>query len=157
MHKYVLLAIGLLAVSISRSQTHDSEDKPKHLDEHYHLSVMAGYSTDFKKSNGYKIGLEYEYRVGDRAGLAGTFDFTGADFEIFAFSIGASFYPFKFPVILALAGGAKHQFSKWDPFVRTVVIYDFHVGHNSIGPMVIYDIFEGKNVMTIGVAFGISL
>ena len=131
---------------------------PKHLEEHYHFSVFAGYTTDHKDRTGYKLGLEYEYRVGDRAGLAGSFDFTGKDFEIFALSVGSTFYPFSFPLIPAVAVGAKYDKEKWDIFFRGAIAYDFHVGSFSIGPMVMWDIYnQEKNIVSYGLTVGYSL
>lgn len=132
--------------------------KAKHLEDHYHLSVFAGFSTDLKGNTGHKLGIEYEYRVNKRVGVGGTFDFTGNDFEIFSFSVGADFYLFKFPLILGAGFGLKSVGSKWKPFIRTLATYDFHIGQFSLGPMLMYDIyFENKDIISPGITFGISL
>lgn len=133
-------------------------EKPKHHEDHYHLSGFAGFTTNYKGKNGYKIGLEYEHRLTDLIGLGGTFDFTGADFDIFAFSVGTTFYPFEFPLIPAVGIGAKSYEGKWKPFVRTMVLCDFHINDFSIGPMVMYDFFpDEKDIMSYGVTVGYSL
>ncbi len=151
---YILLLV-LLSACILHSQ---NKKKPKHLEDHYHLSMFAGYSMDLNGKTGPKLGIEYEYRVNERMGVGGTFDFTGNDFEIFSFSVAADFYLFKFPLILGAGIGAKNQGSKWKPFVRGIATYDFHIGEFSLGPMIMYDIyFDNKIIISPGVTFGISL
>ena len=136
----------------------DDQSRGKHLEEHYHFSIFAGYTTDHKDRTGYKLGIEYEYRVGDRAGIGGTFDLTGKDFEIFSLSVGGNFYPFSFPLIPAIGIGAKNSDNKWDLFFRGVLLYDFHVGNFSIGPMVMWDVYsEEKDIVSYGVTVGYSL
>ena len=125
---------------------------------HYHLSAFAGFTTDYKGRQGYKLGIEYEYRLTDLLGLGGTFDFTGNDFNIFALSVGTTFYPFKFPLIPVIGVGAKSYDKKWDPFLRTMLAYEFHLNSISIGPLVMYDLFPNqKDIMSYGVTVGISL
>ena len=67
---------------------------------------------DLKGKSGPKLSIEYEYRFSEKMGVGGTFDFTGNDFEIFSFSVGADFYLYKFPLILATGFGLKNQDSK---------------------------------------------
>ncbi len=151
--KLSLLLVMLVTVSLY-SQQHKQEDRVNH----YHLSAFAGFTTNYKGKQGYKLGIEYEYRLTDVIGLGGTFDFTGNDFNIFAFSVGADFYLFDFSLIPAIGVGAKSYDSKWDPFLRTMLAYDFHLNSISIGPMVMYDLFpKQKNIMSYGVSLGISL
>ena len=135
------------------------EEKPKHKEEHYHLSAFAGYTTDYKGRTGYKLGVEYEGRINEWLGVGGTFDFTGADFDIFAFSVGFDVYPFKFPLIPAFAFGWKNPGGTvWKPFFRGMAVYDFHVRNLSIGPMIMYDwFFDSKDIMSYGVTVGYSL
>lgn len=136
----------------------NAETKPKHHEEHYHLSAFAGFTTDYKGKQGYKLGLEYEYRLSDIAGIGGTFDFTGSDFSIFALSIGGVGYFFDFPMVLGAGIGAKSYEKKWDPFARLMATYDFHVGELSLGPMIMYDLFPNhKDIMSYGIAIGYSL
>lgn len=136
----------------------ETESKPKHQEEHYHISTFAGYSTDNHGKTGYKLGLEYEYRVSDKFGLGGTFDFTGKDFEIFSFSIGSTFYPFRFPLIPVAAVGFKNSKGDWKPFLRGILVYDFHAGNFSLGPMLMWDIYnEEKNILSYGLTIGYSL
>ena len=112
---------------------------------------------DLKGKSGPKLGIEYEYRLNKKMGLGGTFDFTGNDFEIFSFSLGADFYLFKFPLILGAGFGLKNQDSNWKTFVRGIAIYDFHIGQFSLGPIVMYDIyFDNKNIISPGVSLGYS-
>ena len=111
-----------------------------------------------KKKDYYKLGVDYETRLTDFIGVGGTFDFTGTDFDIFAFSVGADFYLFEFPLIPAIAIGAKNYESKWDPFVRVMAIYDFHKGDLLVGPMVMYDLFPNQmDIMSYGINIGYSL
>jgi hypothetical protein len=127
-----ILLLFILTTSILQAQ---EKKQPKQLEDHYHLSLFAGFSTDLKGNAGYKLGIEYEYRLNKRMGVGGTFDFTGKDFKIFSFSVGADFYLFKFPLILGAAIGAKNSHSKWKPFVRGIAVYDFHFGQFSFGPI----------------------
>ena len=153
--KTILLA---LILSIFSNFLKAQSEKPKHHEDHYHLSAFAGFTTDYKDKDGYKLGIEYEVRLTDRVGLGGTFDFTGADFDIFAFSVGADFYLFRFPLIPAVGIGAKNYEKHWDPFVRIMLIYDFHFGDFSLGPMVMYDFFPNqKDIMSYGITVGYSL
>jgi hypothetical protein len=149
----------LLFVFIAASILHAQETKePKHLEDHYHLSLFVGYSMDLKGQTGPKLGIEYENRVSKKLGVGGTFDFTGNDFEIFSFSVGGAFYLFKFPLILGAGLGAKYSHIKWKPFVRTLASYDFHIGQFSLGPMLMYDFyFDTKDIISPGVTFGIGL
>jgi hypothetical protein len=136
----------------------EKDSKPVHHENHYHLSAFAGFTTDYKGKNGYKIGIEYEYRLSDYVGIGGAFDFTGADFEIFALSVGADFYPFKFPLLPGIMVGAKYAHSEWKPFIRAMLLYDFHIGSFSLGPMIMYDFFSGeKDIMSYGITVGYSL
>ena len=138
----------------------ESTDPPHQEEEehHHHVSGFAGFTTDHKGKNGYKLGLEYEYRLTEMVGLGGTLDFTGNDFRIFSFSVGSTFYPFSFPLIPAVAVGAKHSNDKWDIFFRTMLIYDFHIDNISIGPMVMWDIYPGeKDIFSYGVTAGFSI
>lgn len=140
------------------SQLHGQEEGHSKAEEHYHISAFSGFTTNYKGKQGYKIGIEYEYRFSDLYGLGGTFDFTGADFDIFAFSLGSAFYPFKFPLIPVLGVGAKRYEGKWNPFVRTMLTYDFHLDNWSVGPMVMYDFFpDEKDIMSYGITVGFSL
>jgi len=144
-----------LMVSFLQAQ---DDSQPKHLEEHYHLSLFAGFSTDLKGNSGYKIGIEYEYRLTKRIGLGGTFDFTGKDFKIFSFSVGSDFYLFEFPLIIGAGLGAKNSNNKWDLFVRGIAVYDFHLDRFSLGPMLMYDLYtSNKNIVSLGLSFGISL
>ncbi len=138
--------------------TSNESDELKHHDKHYHLSGFAGFTSDYKGKNGFKLGIEYEYRINDHVGLGGTFDFTGADFQIFGLSAGATFYPFKFPLIFAAGIGAKYSHEKWKEFYRGVLLYDFHLDNISIGPMVMYDVFsDEKDIISTGITIGFSL
>ncbi len=149
-----LLSFALLSIQMTSGQ----DSKPSHHSEHYHLSAFVGFTTDYKGQDGYKIGLEYEYRLSDLIGIGGTFDFTGADFNIFAFSVGADFYVFPFPLYPAVALGAKNYEGKWDPFARVMAVYEFHLDKVSIGPMIMYDFFPNqKDIMSYGIAVGYSL
>ena len=140
------------------SYAQQMDEKSKHHENHYHLSAFAGLTTDYKGKTGYKLGIEYEYRLTDYLGIGGTFDFTGADFNIFALSVGADFYPFKFPLIPAIGIGAKNYEGKWDPFIRLILLYDFHLGDFSLGPMIMYDFFPNqKDIMSYGITVGYSL
>ena len=103
----LLSTLMLFWVRIGVAQEQD-RPKPKHKEDHYHLSTFVGFTTDYKGKEGYKLGVEYEWRFKEWMGLAGTFDFTGNDFNIFAFSVGASFYPFKFPLIPVFGFGLKN-------------------------------------------------
>lgn len=136
----------------------EAESKPSHHENHYHLSAFAGFTTNYKGKLGYKLGLEYEYRLSELVGIGGTFDFTGADFNIFALSVGADFYPFKFPLAPGILVGAKSYDKEWDPFVRLMVTYDVHLGDFSLGPLIMYDFFPNqKDIMSYGVTVGYSL
>ena len=153
--RYLVFVISILPTFVLGQE---AGTKPKHHEEHYHLSVFGGYTTDYKGKIGYKLGFEYEGRLNDYVGLGGTFDFTGADYEIFAFSVGADFYPFKFPLIPGILVGAKNYESNWDPFARIIVLYEFPLGKMSVGPVVMYDFFPNyRDIMSYGVAVGYSL
>ena len=133
----------------------NGQDKPVHHENHYHLSAFTGYTTDYAGRRGYKLGIEYEYRLSDHFGLGGTFDFTGADYEIFSLSVGTSIYPFKFPLIFGLGFGAKRSDDKWKEFSRGLILYDLHFDNFSIGPLVMYDFFpERKDIMSYGLTVG---
>lgn len=152
-----LCMLGLVFISDDLRAQIDT-DKATHHSNHYHLSAFAGFTTDSKGKNGYKLGLEYEYRLNEHIGLGGTFDFTGADFNIFALSVGADFYPFKFPLIPGILIGAKNASSKWKPFVRGILLYDFQFEKYSIGPLIMYDIYGDQNdIISFGVSAGFSL
>ena len=150
------MIIGLfLNIHYGIAYASEDDDKDSH---HHHISVFGGYSSDLSGKGGYKLGIEYEYKVSKIVGLGGTFDFTGADFSIFSYSVGADFYLFDFPLVLGVAGGAKNHHRKWDPFFRALAIYDFHVGNFSIGPLLMYDVYSGdKNIISFGASVGISL
>ena len=137
----------------------EEKTKPKHHEDHYHLSAFAGFTTNYKGKQGYKLGIEYEWRFKDWMGLGGTFDFTGNDFNIFAFSVGATFYPFKIPLVTAVGVGLKnYDKSSWKDFYRAMVAYDFHLGKISLSPLIMYDLFPNrKDIMSYGVAVGFSL
>ncbi|WP_152286185.1 hypothetical protein [Flavicella marina] len=135
-----------------------AQEEPAHHENHYHFSGFAGFTADYKGQNGYKLGLEYEYRLNDYFGIGGTFDFTGADFQIFGLSAGFSTYPFKVPLVLALGAGGKHSNNHWKYFTRGLATYDFHLEDISIGPMIMYDAFPSeKDIFTIGMSIGFSL
>jgi len=153
------LIFALFMSFVQKAIAQETAKKGKHHENHYHLSVFAGFTSDYKGRNGYKLGLEYEWRISDPFGIGGTFDFTGADFKIFSFSVGTSIYPFKkTPLIFGLAVGAKNDHNKWKPFFRTLAAYDFHIKNISLGPMVMWDIYEGeKDIISIGATLGISL
>ena len=125
---------------------------------HHHLSSFAGFTTNYKGKQGYKLGIEYEYRLTELIGLGGTFDFTGNDFEIFAFSAGTTFYPFSFPLIPGIGAGAKRYEGKWDPFARLLLAYDFHLNKITLSPVLMYDLFPNqKDIMSYGIAVGFEL
>jgi hypothetical protein len=154
----ICLVVWFLCVGSHRSHAQQEDGKPKHHENHYHLAAFVGLTTNYKGGTGYKLGVEYEYRLTDYVGIGGTFDFTGADFDIFAFSIGADFYPFKFPLIPAVGIGAKNYERKWDPFVRLMLLYNFHLSNFSLGPMIMYDFFPNqKDIMSYGITVGYSL
>ena len=154
----VLFNLLLLLPFYSKAQE-DHSLKPKHHEDHYHLSAFAGFTTNYKGKQGYKLGIEYEWRFKDWMGLGGTFDFTGNDFNIFAFSVGATFYPFKIPLVTAVGVGLKnYDKSSWKDFYRAMVAYDFHLGKISLSPLIMYDLFPNrKDIMSYGVAVGFSL
>ena len=157
--KWIHLLFTLFLLLFYANAQEDHSTKAKHHEDHYHLSVFSGYTTNYKGKEGYKLGIEYEWRLKEWIGLGGTFDYTGADFEIFAFSVGASFYPFEFPLILAAGVGLKnYDKSNWKEFFRLLTVYDFHIGNFSLGPMIMYDFFpQRKDIMSYGLTFGISL
>ena len=149
---------GLFIWALISTTLFGQSEKPAHHENHYHLSAFVGFTTNYKGKKGYKLGIEYEYRLTDIIGVGGTFDFTGADFDIFAFSIGSDFYIFQFPLIPAVTIGAKNYEGKWDPFVRVMAVYDFHFDDFSIGPMIMYDLFPNqKDIMSYGITVGYSL
>ena len=145
----ILYLILLVVIGVN------AQDKPVHHANHYHLSAFTGYTTDYAGRRGYKVGIEYEYRLSDLFGLGGTFDFTGADYEIFSFSVGTSIYPFQFPLIFGVGFGAKRSGDQWKEFTRALILYDLHFDNFSIGPMVMYDFFpERKNITSYGITVG---
>ncbi|MGI9530279.1 hypothetical protein [Lutimonas sp.] len=155
----VLMCYGIFYVSwgqeIADEHHHDSHE----VHTGSHLSAFVGYTVDYNSKTGYKIGLEYEYRLNKRWGLATAIDFVGADFEIIALSVGGVLYPFdKFPLALALGIGAKHKSEKWHHYYRGVLAYDFHLGKVSLSPTIIHDFYpESKDITSYGVQIGISL
>ena len=153
--RFALLSLSVLlfsSIGLQGQKTHDSEI------DHYHLSAFGGFTTNYKGKQGYKIGIEYEYRLSDLMGLGGTFDFTGRDFSIFAFSVGTTFYPFKFPLIPAIGIGAKSYDGDWNAFLRGILTYNFHLDKVSLGPMIMYDAFPNqKDIMSYGITVGFSL
>lgn len=154
----VLFILCFLMAQFAAGQTDHDGDSHESAVGHHHISAFGGFTTNYKGKQGYKLGLEYEYRLSELMGVGSTFDFTGNDFEIFALSVGTSFYPFEFPLIPAVGVGAKSYDGKWNPFVRTLLTYDFHLNHISIGPMVMYDLFpKNKNIMSFGVTVGIGI
>ena len=155
--KLVLITVLLTAVLTMNAQ--ETKEKGKHHEDHYHLSGFAGYTSDYKGRVGYKLGLEYEWRISDPVGIGGTFDFTGADFRIFAFSVGTTLYPFKkIPLVFGAGVGAKNDHKKWKEFFRFLVVYDFHLNNFTIGPMYMWDLFPGqKDIFSLGVTVGFSL
>jgi hypothetical protein len=156
MAKYLLSGLFLFVFLWAAGQ--ESEIQNEHFEQHHHLSTFAGFTTDYKGKNGYKVGFEYEYRLSRLIGVGGTFDFTGYDFQIFALSVGADFYPFKIPLVPGIMIGAKNYDSKWNPFVRGMLVYDFHSGNFSWGPMIMYDFFPNeKDIMSYGIFVGYSL
>lgn len=151
--RYLFISLLCLIFTSTSKAGGDPTDHP------HHISIFGGYSSDFKKDNGFKLGLEYEYRLSRLFGIGGMLDFTGADFEIFAISAGADIYPVKdVPLFLGAGFGAKNEKAdKWKPFFRTIAGYNFHVGKFSLGPVVMYDIYNArKNVISFGVAFGLG-
>ena len=149
-----LLFLFFLITAMAQGQEKDHGSSA----DHYHLSAFAGFTTNYAGKQGYKLGVEYEYRISDFLGIGGTFDFTGSDFNIFALSVGTVFYPFKFPLIPVVGIGAKNYDKKWDPFIRTMLAYDFHLNKISVGPMVMYDFFPNqKDIMSYGITVGFSL
>jgi len=153
---YFVIQIILTTVLLCSAQ--DKAALSKHHKDHYHLSMFAGYSTDMAGHSGYKLGLDYEYRLNKNLGIGGTFDFTGKDFRIFSLSFGLSTYPFNYPLILSFGVGAKNKDNKWKPFLRGIIAYDFHFGKISLGPVVMYDIyFSSNDILSPGIGFGISL
>jgi hypothetical protein len=149
----ILISLVCLIYTSSMMADGDPTEHP------HHISIFGGYSSDFKNDNGFKLGLEYEYRLSHLFGIGGMLDFTGADFEIFAISAGADVFPIKdVSFFLGVAAGAKNEKAdKWKPFFRTVTGYDFHVGKFSLGPVVMYDVYNArKNVISFGLGFGIG-
>ena len=156
LHTVLFLGCFFIPLISVLGQEHEMEDT--HSEDHYHLSAFAGFTTNYKGKQGYKLGVEYEYRLTELIGVGGTFDFTGRDFDIFAFSVGTVFYPFDIPLIPAFGVGAKNYEGKWDPFVRAMLAYDFHLDNFSLGPMVMYDFFPNqKDIMSYGITVGYSL
>jgi hypothetical protein len=153
-------ALTALILLISAFPVAGQEQKPlpKHHEDHYHLSMFAGFSTDFQDNTGYKLGIEYEYRINKTFGAGGTFDFTGKDFKILSLSAGVTTYPFEFPLILSFGVGAKYKDEKWKPFIRGIINYDFHIGAISLGPMIMYDIyFSTPDILSPGITIGFGL
>ena len=106
----VFMCFGIYCVSWSQETSDDHHHDTHEVHTGSHLSGFVGYTVDYKDKTGYKVGLEYEYRLNKRWGLATAIDFVGADFEIIALSAGGVLYPFdKLPFALALALGAKHK------------------------------------------------
>ena len=159
MKRIVISTLMLMACFGLLYAQEEERSKPKHHEDHYHLSAFSGFTTNYKGKQGYKLGIEYEWRFKEWMGLGGTFDFTGNDFNIFAFSVGATFYPFKFPLIPAIAVGLKnYDKSSWKEFYRLFLAYDFHVGKISLSPLIMYDLFPNrKDIMSYGIAVGFSL
>jgi len=154
MQKITLLLFILFVIHSQLKAGGDDHNAHPH-----HLSIFTGYSSDFKNHHGYKLGIEYEYKINSWMGVGGMMDFTGADFEIFAISAGVDFSPIrKVPFFVGTALGAKNEKKdKWKPFVRGVAGYDFHIGKFSLGPVVMHDFYNArKNILSVGIGFGIS-
>lgn len=124
-----------------------------------HISAFVGVTVDYHDNFGYKLGLEYEYRLNRRWGLASSIDFVGADFEIIALSAGGVLYPFNnIPFAAALAVGGKYKNEEWHGYVRGLLAYDFHLGKVSLSPTIIHDFFpESKDITSFGLQVGVSL
>jgi hypothetical protein len=150
----LFIILFILAPSLLQAQDHH-EESPRHLALPNHLSLFIGYSDDLKGHVGPKVGFEYVRRMSELIELRCALDYTGKDYEDYSFSLNIDFFPFKhMPLYAGIGLGAKHNIENWHFFTRLITGYDFHIGVFSIGPMLMYDIYENKNYFTAGLGFG---
>ena len=123
----------------------------------HHISAFAGFSYDTKDREGIKLGLEYIYRISDLLAVRSALDFTGKDYDELSISAGTDFFPIRdVPFYLGIGLGGKSYSEKWKPFTRLLGGYDFHVARLSLSPLIMYDIYEKQNYLTIGLGVGIG-
>jgi hypothetical protein len=152
----VLLAMAPLEVLAAEAESeHESEGH----DFHHHVGLFLG-NTHTDHDDGFTFGLDYEYRLNERLGLAGLVDYA-TDIESTVVGAGVFIHLLE-DVRLLLAPGFENHHGDNEYLFRTGVYYDmslgewdaFPEGELTVSPTFIVDFVDGEEDVVIGLTLG---
>ena len=124
-------------------------------DHRHHIALVGGFAENDSKSAKF-TGVEYEYRIADRWGIGGYYEFTFDGFDLEAIGLIGTYRPSGAWKIMG-GGGVERKLgtNKDKRLLRLGVGYDFHVGDSSLTPVLAVDWVEDNSyVLYLGVAIG---
>ena len=119
----------------------------------HEVAIFLGLTSEEHHDDEETIGLDYEYRLGDRFGLGGLVDYAGGELDTTVAAISVTAHPTE---ALYLLVAPSYEFHGGDSefLVRAGAGYHFRAGGVSIGPMVAIDFVDGEEITVFGITIG---
>jgi hypothetical protein len=153
----LILTIAALAPLDAGAQEAPGPAK-SHTEEHaYYKHVLgvfigAAHEEFGRRENGFALGIEYEYRLGQRFGVGAIVEHTVGDLDTWVYALPFAYHngPWK----LYAAPGIEEAENGRERMLRLGVEYGFHFNKWEVSPQVDVDIIgrEGE-VFVLGVTF----
>ena len=148
-----LIVLFMFTMELQALAAEEAHKEPK--GSHYHINHVGLFLgvTHEEGEDEFTIGLDYEYRFSQYAGIGALLEYVGEDARE-GVGMGTLFiHPYKGLRFLA-AAGVKPKAEETKFIWRLGIGYRFPVGNWTIAPEFNLDFTEGRTVEVYGVSFG---
>lgn len=150
-----ILLIWVFVFTMPLQALATEEEHEEHKESHYHLNHVGLFlgTTHEEGKHEFTIGLDYEYRFSQYAGIGVLVEYVGEDAREGVGLVPLFIHPYKGLRFIAGAG-VKPKAEETKFIWRLGVGYRFPIGNWTIAPEFNVDFTEGKTVEVFGVSFG---
>lgn len=163
LYLYLTIFIFFISAFVPLAIAEEPHDEHAHEFHRHHSALIISNTQNEEGDNGFTVGVDYEYRFNQWAGIGGLVEYAGGDFEHLVLAVPLYIHPYK-NWLLVVAGGAEvhkehdeHEENKqkreW--IVRTGIAYQFPFADKwTIAPVFNVDFSEHETLFVYGIAIG---
>jgi hypothetical protein len=149
----LLIVLFMLSTPLQALAAEEKHEEDK--ESHYHLNHIGFFLgvTHEEGEDEFTLGLDYEYRFSQYAGIGALLEYVGEDARE-GVGMGILFiHPYK-GLRFLVAAGVKPKAEETKFIWRLGIGYRFPIGNWTIAPEFNLDFTEGRTVEVYGVSFG---
>jgi hypothetical protein len=153
--RILALSVAVFVLTMPLQVLAAEEKHEEHKESHYHrnhVGLLLG-NTHEQGEDEFTIGLDYEYRFSQYAGIGFLLEYVGEDAREGVGMVPLFIHPYKGFRFIA-AAGVKPKADETKFVWRLGIGYRFPIGNWTIAPEFNLDFTEGRTVEVYGVSFG---